>query len=70
MFSSYDKHSVSKKQGRNSCTCFSSKKKKKGSYLPASTAIEQLESSVDGHWLWGPLTLYHNERPGLNEFSL
>lgn len=46
------------------------KKKKKGSYLPASTAIEQLESSVDGHWLWGPLTLYHNERPGLNEFSL
>lgn len=43
---------------------------KEGSYLSASTTIEQLESSVDGHWLWGPLTLYHNERPRLNEFSL
>lgn len=43
---------------------------KEGSYLSACTAIEQLESSADGHWLWSPLTLYHNKKPGLNYFSL
>lgn len=44
--------------------------KKDGSYLPACTAIEQLGSSADGHWLWGPLTLYHNKKPRMNDFSV
>ena len=30
---------------------------KESSYLPASTVIEQSESSAGGHWLWSPFTL-------------
>ena len=68
LFSKYYEHLLSWKS-REEFFFLSAFLQKEVSYLPASTVIEQSESSAGGHWLWSPFTLY-SKMPRLNHFRL